>query len=112
MSTPPTRPTHERMKIRGGKWGCMADGFSSIAGTHARTRYKEDVGIVNVDQLVIMIMFDSPNVLDIQNRKLQALLDEGWKVVHTAPGGGGGMSAFHSMLFLLERPQPEPQPSD
>lgn len=64
---------------------------------------------MNYDQLAIMIMFDSPGLLDIQNRKLQALLDEGWRVVRAVPGGGGGLSAFHSLLLLLERPQPEPQ---
>lgn len=61
------------------------------------------------EQLVIMTMYPTPAYLDTQNKKLQDLIDQGWRIVDMVPGGGGGTSEYHSMVFLLEYNNPADQ---
>lgn len=53
------------------------------------------------EQLVIMTLYSTEQTMDVQNRKLQRLLDEGWRITQVTPAGGGVNS--HSVVFLLEQ---------
>ncbi len=57
------------------------------------------------EQLVIMTMYSTQESMDVQNRRLQQLLDEGWRVVQMTPTGGGP-GGSHSVIFLLEQRPP------